>query len=136
MRAHLIQNGVVMNTIEIADETFKLEGFDVVASDIGGIGWTYSDGVFSPPVIQPAAVVVPSSVSMRQARLALLAGGKLQAVNDAIASMEGVAGEAARIEWEYASSVERNSELVAGMGVALSMTSADLDNLFIEAAKL
>ena len=47
--------------------------------------------------IQP----VPQSVTMRQARLALLQAGKLQAVNNAISSMTCPQGESARIEWDY-----------------------------------
>lgn len=80
----------------------------------------------------PAPLVVPESVSMRQARLALLGAGLLDSVNAAIASLS----QAAQIEWEYATEVRRDSQLVAGMTQALGLTSAQLDDLFTQAASL
>lgn len=79
---------------------------------------------------------VPASVTMRQARLSLLAAGLLQAVNDAIAVMPGADGEAARIEWEYATEVRRDSPLVAALAGPLNLADADLNQLFISAAGL
>ena len=79
---------------------------------------------------------VPSVVTMRQARLALLQTGKLAQVNAAVANMPGAAGDAARIEWEFSSTVERNRPLVESLGVALGMTDAQLDDLFTLAATL
>ena len=79
---------------------------------------------------------VPQAVTMRQARLALLAAGKLTTANAAIAAMPGTEGEAARIEWEYAHEVRRDSALVAGMASVLGLTSEQLDGLFIAAAAI
>ena len=42
----------------------------------------------------------------------------------------------ARIEWEYASEVQRNSGLVPMMGVALGLDDATLDALFVAAVAL
>lgn len=78
----------------------------------------------------------PSVVSMRQARLALLRAGKLQQVNNAIASMQGMEGEAARIEWDYSNEVRRNQPLTIALAHAIGMTEAEMDALFVEAAKL
>ena len=78
----------------------------------------------------------PTRVTMRQARLALLAAGMLASVNAALEAAPGAAGEAARIEWEYATTVERDSPLIAGFAAALSMTDAQLDALFFAAAAL
>ncbi|GHU34243.1 hypothetical protein AGMMS50256_27610 [Betaproteobacteria bacterium] len=89
-----------------------------------------------PPEPELPKPVVPKSITMRQARLALLGAGLLAAVDAAIASMEGVQGEAARIEWEYAASVERNNPLFAAMAGSLELTDDALDQLFIAAAKL
>lgn len=83
-----------------------------------------------------ARALIPRSVSMRQARLALMGAGLLQAVNDAVAAMPGVEGDAARIEWEYALSVERNSPLVSGLSASLELTAEQLDALFTAAAVL
>ncbi len=82
--------------------------------------------------IQP----VPQSVTMRQARLALLQAGKLQAVNNAIASMTGPQGEAARIEWDYSNEVKRDQPLTISLAQSIGMTESEMDALFIEAAKL
>lgn len=87
------------------------------------------------PADVPAAVV-PASVTMRQARLALLQVGLLNTVNDAIAAMPGSAGEAARIEWEYSQEVQRNKALVQALAPALNLSEAQLDGLFALAATL
>lgn len=79
---------------------------------------------------------IPQTVSMRQARLALLAAGKLEAVHTAIAAMSGTAGQAAQIEWEFSSEVKRNQQLVLTLGAALDLTDVQLDALFVAAASL
>lgn len=71
-------------------------------------------------------------VTMRQARLALLAVGKLAAVESAIQQ----AGDAAKIEWEYAQELRRDHPLVSAMGSALGLSAAELDQLFVQAATL
>lgn len=83
-----------------------------------------------------STVIVPSKVTMRQARLALLAAGKLQAVNTAINAMNGAEGAAAQIEWEFSSEVHRNRPLVLSLAPVLGMTNAELDQLFIAASQL
>jgi hypothetical protein len=82
--------------------------------------------------IKEAVVIIPDVVTMRQARLALLQSGLLSTVSLAIAS----GGEADKIEWEYATEVNRNQPLVQNMKAGLGLTDADLDNLFILAASL
>lgn len=79
---------------------------------------------------------IPVAVTMRQARLALLAAGHLATANAAIAAMPGVDGDAARIEWEYASTVKRTSQLVSGIAAILGLTSEQLDELFIAASQI
>lgn len=79
---------------------------------------------------------VPEVVTMRQARLALLSAGLLAQVNTAVANMPGTEGDAARIEWEYAQEVRRDSPLVAGLSAALGLTDETLDNLYKVAAGL
>lgn len=81
---------------------------------------------------QPSAPRAPRSVTPRQARLALLHAGHLQTVQQAM----GALPEAAKIEWEYATSVDRDSALVAQMGAALGLDDAALDALFTAAAGL
>ena len=82
------------------------------------------------------AGLVPASITMRQARLALLGAGLLATVDQAIAAMPGVEGEAARIEWEYAQEVRRDSPLIAALGPALGLTAEQIDGLFVAGAAL
>ena len=77
-------------------------------------------------------VIVSQSVTMRQARLQLLAIGKLAEVDAAVAGM----GTAAQIEWEYATEVQRSNQLVMGIQALLQWTDEQLDTYFREAAKL
>lgn len=98
------------------------------------IGWGWVAGAFVAPPSPP--VVIPTVVTMRQARLALLQSDMLDQVNAAVVSMPGTAGEAARIEWEFSSTVERNRPLVQSLTTALGLTDAQLDDLFTLAATL
>jgi hypothetical protein len=83
-----------------------------------------------------AEVPVPNSVTMRQARLALLGAGLLGQVSTAIASLASPHREQAEIEWEFSSEVYRNRPLVAMLGPQLGLTDEQLDQLFITAAGL
>lgn len=87
-------------------------------------------------VVSAVVPVVPDSVTMRQARLALLGAGKLAMVDAAIDTMPEPNKSAARIEWEYSNEVQRNNGFVSALGPALGMTSAQIDALFVAAAKL
>ncbi len=81
--------------------------------------------------------VVPQAVTMRQARLALLAAGKLDAITAAIASIQNAATRAAaQVTWEYSTEVQRHNGLVAQLGPALGLTDADIDALFVAARAL
>ncbi len=95
-----------------------------------GDGWVIYD---AEPVV---AVPVPAEVTMRQARLALLAAGKLDAVNAAINALPDPPKTAALIEWEYSNAVRRDSQFVALLGPALGLDAAGLDALFVAASKL
>ena len=92
------------------------------------------EATYVPP--EPVPPYVPASVTMRQARLALLGAGLLASVDAAIDGLPSPQKEAARIEWEYASEVQRNSGLVPMMGVALGLDDATLDALFVAAVAL
>lgn len=75
----------------------------------------------------------PSQCSMRQARLALLSAGHLQAVTDAITAIVGAEGDAALVEWEFGTVVMRTHPLVTSILPGLGLTETDIDNLFIDA---
>jgi len=46
MRAHLIRDDIVVNTIEVDSLDFMP---NLVEATAGSIGWSYSDGTFAPP---------------------------------------------------------------------------------------
>jgi hypothetical protein len=75
-------------------------------------------------------------VTMRQARLALLQQGLLSSVDAAIAGLPEGEKEAAEIQWEYGSEVERLSPLVVGLMPALGMSEEEIDDLFVLAGTL
>jgi hypothetical protein len=79
---------------------------------------------------------VPSEVTMRQARLALLGAGVLGAVTAAINGLQEPQRSAALIEWEYSSTVKRQQPLVLALGPALGLSTEQLDALFVAAAQL
>ena len=92
-------------------------------------------------VVEGQAVLPPpppvTTITMRQARLALLRAGLLDDVDAAIAAIpDETQRHAARIEWEYASIVERNSALIKQLTPALGVTEAQMDELFATAAGL
>lgn len=53
MKAHVIENGIIVNTIEV--ESLDLIPGLVEATE-GGIGWGYSNGIFSAPHVDPIEV--------------------------------------------------------------------------------
>ena len=105
--------------------------------DGGGLIQAWDVVALTPEEIEAARrAMVPAAVTMRQARLALLGAGLLSSVDAAIDSLPSPQKEVARIEWEYATEVQRSSGLVPMMGAALGLDDAALDALFIEAAAL
>lgn len=70
---------------------------------------------------------VPTIVTMRQARLALLEAGLLDQIQQAITEPKD------KIYWEYSPNVERDNYLVQQLGAAFKI---DIDELFTKAAKL
>lgn len=140
-------------TMKITIYRYDLEGFYTGQELVDAFGSVPVGALTAPPTLTPPQVAqwqgnswvvlpdkpapappplatVPQAVTMRQARLALMAAGKLTTVNTAVATMPGAQGEAARIEWEFSSEVKRQQPLVLALGGALGMTPNDLDNLF------
>ena len=107
-----------------------------IRANFTGHEWVALPYVTPPPVADIPLRNVPDSVTMRQARLALFGAGMLDDIDAAIDSLPSPQKEAARIEWEYATEVQRSSDLVPMMGAALGLDDAALDALFIEAAAL
>jgi hypothetical protein len=124
-------DSIPVEAVEVDDALF----FQTINEPDGQ--WTLNaDGSIAKEPLPPAPLYIPSVVTMRQARLALLGSGLLTTVNNAVAAMTGNPGEAARIEWEYATEVRRDSPLVDGLSAALSLDAETLDSLFTTAASL
>lgn len=96
-----------------------------------GIDWAI---VVERPV---APVRVPQVVTMAQARLALLASGRLADVAAALDALPEPPKTSALIEWEFRDTVHRNRDLVLTiLDGTLGMTNTEIDDLFILAASL
>jgi len=132
MRAHVVENGVVVNTVEV-ESLGVLPGL-VAAQGGEGIGWLYDGAAFTAPA--PPPPVIPQSVTMRQARLALHASGLLASVQPAINALPEPQRTQAQIEWEYSNALERGNPFVATLGAALGLNAAALDALFFQASQL
>ena len=79
-----IIGGVASNAVEVLDPSMFPE-WELVRSDSAEIGDIWVEDVFEKP--EQAPLPVPQVVTMRQARLALLAAGLLPGVAAAIASL-------------------------------------------------
>ena len=110
----------------------SVDGPDDVGPDDVGPDEYFSE---TPIEIIPA-VVVPVSVTMRQARIALHAAGLLSQVEAAIDALPEPNRTIARIEWDYASEVHRASGFVTLLGAALELDKQLLDDLFLNAREL
>lgn len=71
---------------------------------------------------------LPTSVTMRQARVYLQSTGQLESVNTQVQSL----GQEAALTWEYSQEVLRDNPILAMMG----FTEEQLDTMFVEASKL
>jgi hypothetical protein len=97
-----------------------------------------AQAVSTVPYVRDVTTQVPGSVTMAQARLALLGAGITASTVDAqIAAIpDDLQREAAKIQWEYEAYVKRSSPLIAALGPALGLTDAQIDDLFRQAATL
>lgn len=131
MKYAIVEDGKVVN-LAVADA--PLEANWIAFDDAVNIGDLWDGQTFTPgPAPQPA---VPSSITPRQARLALLGAGMLATVEGAFAQLPEPQKTAASIEWEYATSIERTSPLVSQFGPMLGLTEQQIDALFIQGAAL
>jgi hypothetical protein len=107
-------------------------------NDQSYINWTSEEALLAgiPQETVDAAVLAASRAAMhctpRQARLALAAEGLLDDVTDWVATQD----QATQLTWEYATVIQRTDPIIAVAGTALSLSDADLDDIFTAAAAL
>lgn len=123
-----IEAGVVTNAEEWPTQPV-VQGVTYVQSDTAKLYDLYANGVFTTPA---PVVVVPASISKLQAQLQLQASGLLTAVNAAVAAADPVT----QIYYNSPEDLHRNHPVVATLGAALGLNSAQIDALFIAASKL
>lgn len=122
------------HTVETLDDRYRCDGADLPFTVVGeGV---VADWVGPLPVPELPPVPVPQSVTMRQARLALLGAGLLDDIDAAINGLPSPQKEAARIQWEYSQEVQRHHGLVASLAPLMGMTDPQIDALFLEASQL
>ncbi len=87
--------------------------------------WVAQGNTIEPYVAPP--LPTPTSVTPRQARLALFQAGLLEAVEAAIAA----ADKPTQVTWEYAIEFRRDDPMINALGTQLGLTSQQIDQLFI-----
>lgn len=100
--------------------------FTGTVPDADASEWRWSDGQIV------AVPKVPASVTPRQVRLLLLNQNLLSQVETMIAQQD----EATQITWKYALEFRRDDPLLNAMAQNLGLSSAEIDQFFIEASKL
>lgn len=134
-RAAIIEDGVVVN-ITLAEAEFATEQGWIITEE-AEIGDLWDGEAFtSPPPPEAPPPSVPAAVTARQARLVLLGAGLLDDVEQLLNNMAGAQGEAARIEWEYALEIRRDSPLVQMLAPMLNLTGEQVDAMFVQAVTL
>lgn len=141
IRAAIIRAGLVENIVEEVE--LKPGQVDITGLRVGpGDAYDEATGTFTPAA--PPASLVPAEVTMRQASDALLLSGKFgrtdAQVDATILSRFDALPEPqrslARNAWLKSNTVQRDNPFVRALGPALGMTEAEIDALFVAAARL
>lgn len=133
MRAAIIENGKVVNVVEVGTLD-ALPG--LVDGAMASIGDDWDGETFTSPPFDPPPVVVPQKVTRRQGLQALLLIGVTVPMIEAhieASEMTDLQKGLALIEVRDSQDFERNRPLVVSIGTALGL---DLDELFTTAASL
>lgn len=131
-RYAVIEGGTVANVI-VADSADAVPGATLVeAPPEVAIGDTFDGTTFTRPA---PAVVVPESVTRRQARQALLLAGLLDSVQPAIDAIpDPIERGLVQIDWDDSQEFERHRPTLLMLASALGLTEEQVDTLFIAAA--
>jgi hypothetical protein len=129
----VITDGVVTNLTESAEEFARAQGW--IPAGKATFGDLWDGNTFSKP---PApAPIVPTAVSARQAKRALLEAGLLDDVQLAIDSItDDLERRRVQIDWVESTEFRRDWPALAMLAAAMQLDEGTLDALFIEAATL
>lgn len=113
----------------------------MLMKNVNGVNVPLDEADLAQRAIDAQLMAVPPmpAITAAQLRLALLGLGMTGAqVEAAIDAMPGtdMQREAARIQWEYATTFPRQHPLVVAIGAALGMTEAQIDAAWLHAATL
>lgn len=113
---------------DLSEDTATLyEGVTDAPADWAGNVYIYDGTTWATvEAVEAAERRATMACTPRQARLALASAGLYEAVQTSVAQVS----DQARIEWEYATMVERNNPIISEMQEALGISDEDLDNLF------
>jgi hypothetical protein len=107
-------------------------------SAISRFGLTRADFPGAVPPVAPEWVdpprIVPSSITRRQAKQALLKEGLLESVQNLM--LNPATPQEYVIDWNDADSFERGSSTVSAIAAALSLSDTQVDDLFVAAAAI
>lgn len=133
MRAHIIDAGIISNTIEVDSIDFMPGLVAAVAGE--GIGWCYDGQTFTPPTPPAPAPTVPQSVSRAQGKAALIAAGLWPSVLAYVAAIADPTDKAlAEVALNDTQEWRRDSLFLNSAASSLGLTSAQLDQLFVDAS--
>lgn len=145
-----LSNGTVITGENFDDSVLIDAGYLTVRSDIPPQPENTTEDVSSrvvnidSPYVDvirtwiPIPVVVPETISARQVRLWLIDNDiSLTSVEAAIDTIVNEKlREKTRVEWEYAPYIERNHPLIESLAQYLGLSSAQIDQGFIDASQL
>lgn len=144
MRIAQIEDGVVVNVVEVDPDNIPDFCKDWPEIVEGGRGWTYDGKSFAPPVVDPSAWRATASMPRGAFCSALIDAGVLPP-SEAIAASRGewpatfvraldgmseVAAAKAEIEWATATTIRRNHPIITMLAAFSKMTDAQVDALF------
>ena len=135
MRAHIIDGGIVVNTIEVDSLDFMPGLVAAVAGE--GIGWSYDGQTFTPPAPPSQPPQVPLAVSKAQGKTALINAGLWPTVLAAIAAIEDATQrQLAEVAVHDTTTWDRTSPTLNALAYGLGMDDVQLDALFVAASQV
>lgn len=137
----VLDNGEIFFATDQADH-LQIDRHQIIGlPDLNG--YTFGeDGDIYGKIIENGEIVEPpkemNPLTARQLRLGLVSNGiSLSQVEASIDAIENQRDrDAARIEWEYASTFDRQHPLIEQVGGALGLTGEQIDAMWLEALNL